>query len=53
MDFLLSEAQWARIAPLLLGREGTSGERGQDNRRFVEAVLWLTRNGCRWRALPA
>ena len=53
MDFLLTEAQWARIAPLLPGREGTSGGRGQDNRRFVEAVLWLTRNGCRWRALPA
>ena len=53
MDFLLTEAQWARIAPLLPGREGTSGGRGHDNRRFVEAVLWLTRNGCRWRALPA
>lgn len=53
MDYLLTDAQWARIAPLLPGREGTSGGRGQDNRRFVEAVLWLARNGCRWRALPA
>ena len=53
MDYLLTDAQWARIAPLLPGREGTKGGRGQDNRRFVEAVRWLTRNGCRWRALPA
>ena len=53
MDYLLTDAQWARIAPLLPGREGTKGGRGQDNRRFVEAVLWLLRNGCRWRALPA
>jgi len=53
MAYLLTDAQWARIAPLLPGRAGTSGGRGQDNRRFVEAVLWLARNGCRWRALPA
>lgn len=53
MEYLLTDAQWARIAPLLPGREGTKGGRGQDNRRFVEAVLWLARNGCRWRALPA
>lgn len=52
MDYLLTDTQWARIAPLLPGREGTKGGRGQDNRRFVEAVLWLARNGCRWRALP-
>jgi transposase len=52
MEFLLTDAQWARIAPLLPGREGTKGGRSQDNRRFVEAVLWLLRNGCRWRALP-
>jgi len=52
MDYLLTDAQWARIAPLLPGREGTKGGRGRDNRRFVEAVLWLLRNGCRWRALP-
>jgi transposase len=53
MDYLLTDAQWARIEPLLPGRAGTKGGRGQDNCRFVEAVLWLTRNGCRWRALPA
>ena len=53
MEYLLTDAQWARIAQLLPGRAGTSGGRGQDNRRFVEAVLWLARNGCRWRALPA
>ena len=50
MDYLLTDGQWARIAPLLPGWEGTKGGRGQDNRRFVEAVLWLLRNGCRWRA---
>ena len=53
MEYLLTDAQWARIEALLPGRAGTSGGRGQDNRRFVEAVLWLARNGCRWRALPA
>jgi putative transposase len=52
MEYLLTDAQWARISPLLPGREGTKGGRGQDNRRFVEAMLWLLRNGCRWRALP-
>lgn len=52
MNYLLTDAQWARIAPLLPGRVGTKGGRGRDNRHFVEAVLWLLRNGCRWRALP-
>jgi len=52
MEYLLPDVQWARIAPLLPGRAGTSGGRGRDNRQFVEAVLWLARNGARWRALP-
>ncbi|GAA4368738.1 hypothetical protein GCM10023185_41740 [Hymenobacter saemangeumensis] len=38
---------------VLTGREGMKGGRGQDKCRFVEAVLWLTRNGCRWLASPA
>lgn len=52
METMLTDVQWARLAPLLPGREGTSGGRGRDNRQFVEAVLWLARNGARWRALP-
>ena len=48
-----TDAQWARLAPLLPGWESTCGGRGRDNRQFVEAVLWLARNGARWRALPA
>ncbi|UPL51070.1 IS5 family transposase [Hymenobacter sublimis] len=53
MEQMLTDAQWRRLAPLLPGRAGTSGGRGRDNRQFVEAVLWLARNGARWRALPA
>ncbi len=44
---MLTDGQWARVAPLLPGREGTSGGRGRDNRRFAEAVRWLARNGVR------
>jgi putative transposase len=47
--YVLSEAQWAVLAPLLPGRRGPAGA---DNRRFVEAVLWLARTGAPWRALP-
>ena len=46
---ILSDSQWAVLAPLLPGRRGPAGH---DNRRFVEAVLWLARSGAHWRALP-
>ncbi len=49
----LSEAQWARIAPLVPGKDGDPGRHGTDNRLFVEAVLWLCRTGAPWRDLPA
>ncbi|OON65258.1 IS5 family transposase, partial [Hymenobacter sp. CRA2] len=32
MEQMLTDAQWARLAPLLPGRAGTSGGRGRDNR---------------------
>lgn len=49
---LLKDNQWERIAPLLPGKEGDPGRSGEDNRRFLEGVLWLVRTGAPWRDLP-
>ena len=49
---VLSDDQWGRIAPHIIGDERTRGSSGCDNRRFVEAVLWLVRTGVPWRDLP-
>jgi putative transposase len=49
---LLSDAQWQRIEPLLPGKVSDRGATAKDNRRFVEAVLWIGRTGAPWRDLP-
>lgn len=49
---LLTDAHWALIAPLLPGQAGRRGVVAKDNRRFVEAVLWVGRTGLPWRDLP-
>ena len=49
---VLSNAQWERIAPELPGKIGDPGRSGDDNRRFVEGVLWVARTGAPWRDLP-
>ena len=49
---MLSDSQWARIAELLPGKLTDKGGRAADNRRFVEAVLYIARTGCPWRDLP-
>ena len=49
----LSEAQWARIAKFCPGKEGDKGRHGEDNRRFVDGVLWIARTGAPWRDLPS
>ena len=49
----LTNAQWRRIAPLIPGKEGDRGRHGEDNRLFVDAVLWLARAGAPWRDLPS
>ncbi|WP_457799105.1 IS5 family transposase [Methylocystis sp. S23] len=48
----LSEAQWARIAPLLPGKASDPGRTGSDNRLFVNGCLWVLRSGAHWRDLP-
>ena len=50
---LLNDAQWERISPLLTGKEGVRGRSAQNNRLFLEAVLWMARAGAPARALPA
>ena len=52
MRYAISDADWARLEPLLPGRRGTPGRCGDDNRRFLDAVNWWTRNGGPWRDLP-
>ena len=49
---VLTDVQWERIAPLLPGKKGDPGRAGNDNRRFVEGVLWIVRTGAPWRDLP-
>ncbi len=48
----LRDDQWERIKNLVPG--GRRGQRGPrcDNRRFVNALLWMARSGARWRDLP-
>ncbi|WP_200158830.1 transposase [Allochromatium vinosum] len=49
---MLSDEQWSRIANFLPGKPTDKGGRAVDNRRFVEAVLYMARTGCPWRDLP-
>ena len=51
--FGLRNDQWERIKDVLPGREGHVGGTAEDNRLFVEAVLYRFRTGCPWRDLPA
>jgi transposase len=52
MDRLvLSDDQWERIAPLIIGCPDQKGSTGRDNRMFVEGVLWIVRTGSPWRDL--
>jgi transposase len=50
---MLKDSQWDRIAARLPGKAGDPGRPAADNRRFVEAVLWIARTGAPWRDLPA
>jgi len=49
----LLEDQWNAIKDALPGKPGDPGRSGEDNRRFVEAVIWIAKNGAKWRSLPS
>ena len=48
----VSDADWVRIEPLLKGKAGDVGRSGEDNRLFINAVIWIARSGAAWRDLP-
>src|ERR1700752_2670082 len=49
---MLSDAQWDQIAGQLPGKPGDPGRHAEDNRLFVETILWIARTGTPWRDLP-
>jgi transposase len=48
----LRDDQWERLKEFVPG--GRKGKRGprSNNRLFLDALLWMTRSGGRWRDLP-
>ena len=50
--FVVSDAVWEKVAPLLPGKVSDPGATARDNRLFLEAVLWRVRTGAQWRDLP-
>jgi transposase len=49
----ISDEAWALIEPHMLGKRGQWGGIAEDNRRFINAVIWVLRTGAPWRDLPA
>ena len=50
--YALDDATFARLAPHLPGKPGDRGRTATDNRRFLDAVVFMARNGGPWRDLP-
>ena len=48
--FWLSDRQWAGIEPLL--PQVHTGPVRVDDRRIISGILFILREGCRWRTLP-
>ena len=48
----ISDQAWARVCDLLPGKSTDVGRTAQDNRLFLNAVLWIARSGAPWRDLP-
>lgn len=49
----ITEKQWEKIQPILPAEYKPQGGRpAKDNRKMLNAILWITRTGSPWRDLP-
>ncbi|WP_405901613.1 IS5 family transposase [Streptomyces sp. NBC_00727] len=48
----LTDAQWARIEPLLPDRKPKRGGRWRDHREVIDAIAWKFQTGAQWVQLP-
>ncbi|MFE4960797.1 transposase [Streptomyces sp. NPDC056653] len=51
-DVPLTDAQWARIEPLLPDRTPRRGGRWRDHREVIDAIAWKFQTGSQWVHLP-
>jgi transposase len=49
---VLTDAQWAELAPLIEACRPPHKTAHKDLRRTIEAILWRHQNGAKWRAIP-
>ena len=49
----LTDARWARVAPLLPPHKPRTGRPAHDHRTILSGMLWMARTGAAWRDLPA
>ena len=48
----ITDKEWEMIKDVIAGKEGDSGRSGVDNRKFINAVLYVCKTGISWRDLP-
>ncbi|WP_433616712.1 IS5 family transposase [Dactylosporangium sp. CA-139114] len=48
----LSDAEWARLVPLLPSMAAQRGGRWRDHRQVINGILWRIDNGAKWREVP-
>lgn len=50
--YAISDENYDRIKHLLPGQPGKPGRNAKNNRRFIDAVLYVARTGIPWEDLP-
>lgn len=48
----LTDAQWARLKPLLPPEKPKTGRRNKPHRKVINGILWILRTGAPWDDLP-